>query len=77
MEEKFIDRNNETTTNIFKLMKIGNFGLYLNTKETNLLTSLTNKNAIHKAMTKMFPNNAEFIDNIEYLIKPSNHTNFT
>jgi len=52
-------------------MKISNFGFYFNTKEKSFITGLSNKSSMHKAMMRMFPVNSPFIENIEYLIKPS------
>ena len=43
-EEEFIDRNVHKNANIFKLLKISNFGIYLNPNETSLFYNIYETN---------------------------------
>ena len=87
-EEEFIDRNVNKNINIFKLLKIANFGIYLNPNETSLIYNIYKENIqkkendkekdIHKIMeehmNKLFPEGEEKLPDMEYLIEPMSLT---
>jgi hypothetical protein len=60
-KEMFIDRNKTKDINVFKLLKIKNFGFYLKTNETYMVSLEESDNVLAK-----FNN----IKSFEYLIKP-------
>ena len=70
-KQEFIDRNDKAnmTRNIYKLLKLSNFGLYLKCNDTLNLSSKS-KEEIEKEMKILFPEGAQKIENIEYLINP-------
>ena len=84
-EEEFIDRNIHKNANIFKLLKISNFGIYLNPNESSLFYNIyaTNikekseeetKNLIEKSMNEVFPEGEKKLIDMEYLIEPMSLT---
>jgi hypothetical protein len=84
-EEEFIDRNVHKNANIFKLLKISNFGIYLNPNETSLFYNIYETNIkekteketfdlIEQAMNEVFPEGEKKLINMEYLIEPMSLT---
>ena len=84
-EEEFIDRNVNKNINIFKLLKISNFGIYLNPNEEFLIYNVYEENIscksekdvqgiIEEHMNKIFPEEEEKLPNMEYLIEPMSLT---
>ena len=84
-EEEFIDRNVYKNANIFKLLKISNFGIYLNPNETSLFYNLYSSNIknktekealdiIEKGMNDIFPEGEKKLIDMEYLIEPMSLT---
>ena len=84
-EEEFIDRNVHKNANIFKLLKISNFGIYLNPNETNLFYNIYAKNIkdksekesldlVEKGMNEVFPVGEKKLKDMEYLIEPMSLT---
>lgn len=67
----FIDRNSNKDLDVFKLLKISNFGLYLNIDENENLTSVNDLAMIESKFAELFPVDATHVENVEYLIKPS------
>ena len=61
-EQEFIDRNYNKNINIYKLLKINFFGIYLIPNENNFIS---NSNDFEKDMNDFFNDN-----NIKYLIEP-------
>ena len=68
-EQEFIDRNVNKNANIYKLLQISNFGVYLNPKETFFISNLSN-NEIEEKISNLFPKNSEKAIDIEYLLQP-------
>ena len=66
----FIDRNSNKDAELFKLLKIKNFGVYFNDSETNNL-SVLEYSKVSKALHSLFPKGSSAINGIDYLIKPS------
>ena len=84
-EEEFIDRNVNKNINIFKLLKISNFGIYLNPNENLLLYNIYKENLdtkneseikdiIEEHMNKLFPEEEQKLPDMEYLIEPMSLT---
>ena len=84
-EEEFIDRNVHKNANIFKLLKISNFGIYLNPNETNLFYNIYAQNIkdksekesldlVEKGMNEIFPMGGKKLIDMEYLIEPMSLT---
>ena len=85
-QEEFIDRNIDKDSNIFKLLKISNFGIYLNPSEKFLIYNIYKENIeqkkdekeiqdiIEKHMTQLFPEQEERLPDMEYLIEPMSLT---
>ena len=84
-EEEFIDRNVNKNLNIFKLLKISNFGIYLNPNENFFIYNIYNENLkikeqnelqdiIEEHMTKLFPEEEQKLPDTEYLIEPMSLT---
>ena len=84
-EEEFIDRNVHKNANIFKLLKISNFGIYLNPNETNLFYNIYDKiikekseiealESVEKGMNEVFPVGDKKLKNMDYLIEPMSLT---
>ena len=84
-EEEFIDRNVHKNANIFKLLKISNFGIYLNPNETNLFYNIYDKTikekseiealeSVEKGMNEVFPVGEKKLKNMDYLIEPMSLT---
>ena len=82
-QEEFIDRNVNKNANIFKLLKISNFGIYLNPNETFLIYNIYQENKdndedlhniIEEHMNKLFPEEEEKLPEMEYLIEPMSLT---
>ena len=70
--EQFIDRNKNKNIDVYKLLKISNFGIYLNSHENNFLSQHEeNKNEIKQKMYEILPLGSEKADSIRYLIEPS------
>jgi vacuolar protein sorting-associated protein 13A/C len=70
--EQFIDRNKTKNINVYKLLKISNFGIYLNSNENNFLTQHeANKDEIRRKMNEMLPLGSQKAQSIKYLIQPS------
>ncbi len=71
-EEIFIDRNKDSNIDIFKLLKISNFGIYLITNETYLINYPgKEKKQLQSQMTELFALGDPWAKNMEYLVKPS------
>jgi len=71
-EQKFIDRNVNKNINVFKLLKISNFGIYMKTNEDYFLSNRgLEKDEIRSELDNMFSIGSSHASNIEYLIKPS------
>lgn len=71
-EQKFIDRNVNKNINVFKLLKISNFGIYMKTNEEYFLSNRgLEKEEIRSELDNMFSIGSSQAINIEYLIKPS------
>jgi len=71
-EEIFIDRNYEKNIDIFKVLKIVNFGIYLIPYETYLINSKEkSKKELQSQMCELYPFGETCAKNIEYLVKPS------
>ena len=68
----FIDRNSNKQLDVFKLLKISNFGLFLNIEDKLNVSSLVNSKEIEQKLNELFPMDATHIKDVEYLIKPSN-----
>jgi len=70
--EQFIDRNKNKNIDVFKLLKISHFGLYLKCNENYFISQegLT-KDIIRSKMNEILPLNSQCASGIEYLIKPS------
>ena len=84
-EEEFIDRNVNKNVNIFKLLKISNFGIYLNPNEKYLTYNIYKENIdsknekeiqdlIGEQMNNIFPEGEQKLPNMEYLIEPMSLT---
>ena len=84
-KEEFIDRNVNKNVNIFKLLKISNFGIYLNPNESFFLYNIYNENfnikdenevqgIIEENMTNIFPEEEQKLLDTEYLIEPMSLT---
>lgn len=69
-EQKFIDRNVNKNINVFKLLKISNFGLYFLCNDTVSFSTLPIEE-IWAKMVKLFPVNASKVEDVDYLIEPS------
>lgn len=69
-EQKFIDRNVNKNINVFKLLKISNFGLYLRCNDTESYSSFPIENIWDK-MVKFYPFDAKRAKDVDYLIEPS------
>jgi hypothetical protein len=67
-EEKFIDRNKQKDINVFKLLKIKNFGFYLKTEENFFISTLEDKKKVQTEMNKIW--DGKSTNNFNYLIKP-------
>lgn len=76
-EEIFIDRNQDKNIDVFKVLKISNFGIYLITNETYLINQNgKSKKELQEEMSELFPFGEISAKNqeqkeIEYLVKPS------
>lgn len=68
-EQEFIDRNVNKNINVFKLLKISNFGIYLKTNETVFFNKEVIED-INKIMNDFFPIGSAKANDIDYLIKP-------
>lgn len=68
--EIFIDRNKYKDLNVYKLLKIENFGFYLKCNESLLFSDIKDANLINKKFCESFPKNEKFAKDFEYLIKP-------
>ena len=75
-EPEFIDRNKKQNfnRNMYKLLKLSNFGMYLKCNETLYLSALKTKDEIQKEMRELFPVGAQKVDCVDYLIQPSKIT---
>lgn len=69
-KEKFIDRNVDQTTDMFKLLKLNNLGFYFKINETYLLSKLETKREVQDEMFKCFPDGSKVYANGNYLILP-------
>jgi len=67
----FIDRNSNKELDVFKLLKISNFGLYLKIDDNLNVSSLESITEIEQKLNELFPMDASHIQDMEYLIKPS------
>lgn len=67
-EEKFIDRNKQKDINVFKLLKIKNFGFYLKTEENFFISTYEDKKRVYAEMNKIW--DGKSTNNFNYLIKP-------
>lgn len=69
----FIDRNSNKQLDVFKLLKISNFGLYLNIGENNEISSTEDVDILEQKLNLLFSQKASQIEGAIYLIKPSNN----
>ena len=71
-EQVFIDgsRKENKLVDIFKLLKISDFGVYLKLNETSFL-SRSKKELIQKEMELLFPKGNQSAIDLDYLIQPS------
>jgi len=69
-KEIFIDRNKYKDLNIYKLLKIENFGFYLKNNENMLFSNIDNPKILQKKIYESFHKNEKFGKDFEYLIKP-------
>ena len=69
-EEIFIDRNKYKDLNVYKLLKIKNFGFYLKHLENDLFSNISNQINLKKKVSESFALNDPFGRDFEYLIKP-------
>jgi hypothetical protein len=67
----FIDRSSNKDLDVFKLLKISNFGLFLKINDHLNISSLENNSAIENKLNELFPMDSSHIKDMEYLIKPS------
>lgn len=72
-QQIFIDRNSNKDLDVFKLLKISNFGLYLNINEKENISTLEDLGLIEEKLVELFPRDATHVFNVEYLIKPSKY----
>jgi len=70
-QQIFIDRNSNKDLDVFKLLKISNFGLYLKINETLNISALEDLGCIENKLAELFPTDATHVLDVEYLIKPS------
>ena len=72
-EQVFIDRSRKENKlmDIYKLLKISCFGVYLKLNETNFLCR-SNRECIQKEMEILFPKGNQYAHGLEYLIQPGN-----
>ena len=56
---------------MFKLFKIINFGVYLRTNETYFISIISDKEKLKELLEKCYPVDCSYIEEMEYLIKPS------
>lgn len=68
--EIFIDRNKYKDINVYKLLKIQNFGFYLKVNETNLFSIINDSKALKKVIKESFQKTDKYGKDFEYLIKP-------
>ena len=84
-QEEFIDRNINKNANIYKLLKISNFGIYLNPNEKFLIYNIYTNNfeqksekevqgLIEEHMNNLFPEEEQKLPDMEYLIEPMSLT---
>ena len=77
-EEIFVDRNINSNIDIFKLLKISNFGIYLTANETFLINNCDkSKKELQTQMSELFALGDTQAKEIEYLVKPSNFYSLT
>jgi len=69
-QQIFIDRNSNKQLDVFKLLNISNFGIYLNIDEKENISTVENINQVENKLAELFPKEAAKIENVEYLIKP-------
>ena len=68
-EQEFIDRNVNKNINVYKLLKISNFGIYLHTGEEYFISAFKYDEIANK-MSELFPSGKEKVEGMDYLIKP-------
>jgi len=69
-KEIFIDRNKYKDLNIYKLLKIENFGFYLKYNETQLFSEIIDAKLLKKKFCESFAKSEKLGKDFEYLIKP-------
>lgn len=69
-KEIFIDRNKYKDMNIYKLLKIENFGFYLKCNESQLFSEILDHKILKKKFCESFAKGEKFGKDFEYLIKP-------
>ena len=70
-EPIFIDRNIHKETNLYKLLKLSNFGFFLNLNEKLNLSNFQSIDLIENKMNDLFSDKSERVHEYNYLIKPS------
>jgi len=70
-EQVFVDRSKKENKNvdIYKLLKITNFGIYLKLNETNLISKV-GRETIQKELEAIFPPLSNYAKDLDYLIQP-------
>ena len=73
-KQVFIDRSNDRNQNLdlYKLLEISNFGIFLNLNDKINLGKLEDQKIIANEMNKIFSSISKKAENYEYLIKPGN-----
>ena len=69
----FIDRSSNEELDVFKLLKISNFGLFFKIDDNLNISASDNNIEIEKKLNQLFPMDATHINDMEYLIKPSKY----
>ncbi len=70
-EQVFVDRSKKENKNvdIYKLLKISNFGIYLKLNETNLISKV-GRETIQNELEAIFPPGSSCAKDLDYLIQP-------
>lgn len=67
----FIDRNLNKNATIYKILKLNNFGIFLNLNDKIKLSDYKNYKDVEIKMGQMFSEINEYVKDYDYLIKPS------
>ena len=69
-KEAFIDRNENSKSDIYKLLKLNNLGFYFKINEDYILSKKETKNEVEEEMKKNYPLDASIFNGGNYLILP-------